>query len=537
MGKRVGSSLGIASLVALVPAAALAIVSDAPTPRRVVSSEQRYQLHHSQHLEGDFSGIPPADAPEREQNGRVGSGGRAVAHRAGGRRIASPGVNARAPRSLLFYTGVNGAEPTLGVTDDGTVLYQGLSFSGPFGLPVPHVARSTDAGATWEHVSPAIESQQRHPVTLDPYIYTDKATDRTFTYDFQFGCSLISFTDDAGDSWTTTVLACGQNDHQTIFAGPPVLSPTSGYPNVVYYCAINGGAAVPPSTASGCSKSLDGGMSFVPTGSLPYVTNPQAGDGNLGIDGFCDGAHGHGFVGPDGTVYLPKGWCGQPWLAISKDEGATWTRVQVADNGMPLDQAGVYDHEAGVVADSKGNLYYTWVANDRLPYLAVSRDGGMTWSKPMMIGPPGIVETSIPGIDIGDDGKVAIVYMGSTNSPGPPYVEGADITDFIGSESLAEKYEDVTWNGYLTVTADALAKDPVFYTASVNDPKDPLIRGTCGPFRCQAEYDFLDVVIAKDGTAWASLVDGCIDLCVTEGRPTNAADGIVAHLVGGPRLR
>ena len=30
-----------------------------------------------------------------------------------------------------------------------------------------------------------------------------------------------------------------------------------------------------------------------------------------------------------------SGWCGQPYLAISHDEGQTWTKVQVAKNGMP----------------------------------------------------------------------------------------------------------------------------------------------------------------------------------------------------------
>lgn len=480
----------------------------------------------------------PAQTADKRQTGRSGSGGRALAHRAGGRAVHSASVRRLAPEARLFRVGVNGGEPTLGVTKQGWVLYQGMTFENF--LPIPDVVRSKDNGRTWEVVSPSLGPARRHPITGDPYLYTDKTTSRTFTFDFEFGCSEISFTDDGGDSWLTTPLGCIQMDHQTLFSGPPAVSPATVYPNVVYFCSINGGALVPTSTASGCSKSVDGGISWVPTGDLPFVTSPGADEGNLGVDGLCDGAVGHGFVGHDGTVYVPKGHCGQPWLAISRDEGATWTRVQVADNGMPLGEGGVFDHEAGIVADREGNLYYTWVARDRLPYLAVSRDGGTKWSKPLMIAPPGVNESSIPGIDIGAKGKVAIVYMGTTNSPGPPFNEPRSCEPvscwFTGDQS-EPLYRDTTWNGYITMTANALDKDPLFYTATVNDPKDPLIRGQCGPFRCQAEYDFLDIFVAPDGTPWAALVDGCVKECISKAPRTNAAEGIVGRLVGGPSLR
>ena len=36
------------------------------------------------------------------------------------------------------------------------------------------------------------------------------------------------------------------------------------------------------------------------------------------------------------NVYLPRDYCSQPWLAISRDEGLTWETVQVAKNGMPV---------------------------------------------------------------------------------------------------------------------------------------------------------------------------------------------------------
>ena len=69
--------------------------------------------------------------------------------------------------------------------------------------------------------------------------------------------------------------------------------------------------------------------------------------------------------------------------------------------------------------DRKGNIYYTWIARNRLPYLAISRDKGKTWSKPMMIAPPKVTEANPPAMDIGDTGKIAIVYMGTQNARGP----------------------------------------------------------------------------------------------------------------------
>ena len=86
-----------------------------------------------------------------------------------------------------------------------------------------------------------------------------------FTYDFLFGCSEISFSDDEGETWTTSTLNCGLQDHQNLFTGPPVTSPTVGYPNIVYTCSTQGGATI-YSLAAQCLKSLDGGLTWSPTG-------------------------------------------------------------------------------------------------------------------------------------------------------------------------------------------------------------------------------------------------------------------------------
>ena len=461
------------------------------------------------------------------------SGGSGVIHRAGGEFVAT----AAAGQGRMYRSGFQAGEPTLGVTKDGTIFYQALD--GP-----PTVLRTED-GKHWKDVSPTLGERRLHPTTLDPYLWVDYETGRVFTYDFMFGCSLLSFTDDKGESWTFTPLNCSLQDHQNLFAGPPVLSPTVGYPHVVYACSNQAGVTI-YEVAAACIKSLDGGVTWAPTGEFAYVTDMQP-ENDLGIAGYCHGAVGHGAVGPDGTVYVPKGFCGQPWLAISKDEGLTWERVQVADNGVPQTTIGVYEHETSVAIDTKGNVYYFWMSGQRQPHLAVSKDGGMTWSKPIPVGPPRLKEATLPHITVGGVGKVAVVYYGSTNSPGKPFPQNDDCKDkmvecfsnlFFLNPPDPKSYENTTWNGYMTVSDDVLGNAPTFLTVTMNDPNDPFVRGPCGPIRCKSVYDFIDVVIDKQGRPWAAYVDICLLGCATGDSKTNQGnEGILGTIIGGPNLR
>lgn len=453
------------------------------------------------------------------------SGGKAVAHRNG--KAVKAG---RTPVAKTFSIGGHALEPTLGHAPNGEMFYAAAGFDSIGGQPGTQVLRSSDGGRTWDNASPRVLGQNTMPITLDPYVWVDDRLDgdnaRVFTIDLTVACSYMSFSDDGGESWTTNPLSCGRpvNDHQTLFSGPPVSSTTVGYPNIVYYCWND-------VASSACSKSLDGGVTFHPTGAPAFSGyDPGSEDpGFFGRDGFCGGLHGHGWVGPEGTVYLPREYCGKPMVAVSHDEGRTWTQVEVSDirsTSQPREGAA----HPSVVTDKKGNVYYLWIAaKDRLPYMAVSRDQGGTWSKPVMVAPPGIKEANLPQIDAVGKGKVALVYYGSTNSPYPKCKD----------ECQAKDYEPATWNGYLTVTVDALSRNPLFTTGLVNNPKDPLIRARCGPGRCHWAYDFIDVEIGPDGIAYGAFVDGCMDECVKDRRLARAGDyeGLVTKLVGGRPLR
>ena len=458
---------------------------------------------------------PPALA----ETAQLATGGKAVAHRAGGERVTSSSITSQAPEAKQYPIKIDGVqigagEPTLGFTKKGDLFY--AAFQSNTRVEVAHTG---DYGKSWDLRSPQIGGRNVQLVSLDPYVWVDPYTDRIFTIDLTVACSYMSFSDDLGKTWITNPLACGRpvNDHQTLASGPPVHSPmTPLYENIVYYCWND-------VASSSCTKSLDGGLTFHPTGSPAYPgADPEAGGqgGN-----FCGGLHGHVHVGPDGTVYLPKEHCGRPFIAISKDEGATWTRVRVAKNGPA---GGGADGDPSVATDDKGNVYYMWLGADRLPYLAVSKDGGTKWSKPMMIAAPGVKEANLPSIWATKAGKIAFTYYGSENSPFNPRREDCE-------DCPAPDYSKTTWNGYLGMSVDALDGDPVFYTGTVNHKSDPLIKGRCGPGRCPAVVDFIDAAIAPNGTPWAAFVDGCIGFCAVSGGLGGPA--LVGSLEGGPKLR
>lgn len=458
---------------------------------------------------------PGAQAASKDLSKR--SGGRATAHRADGKRIQDRSVGRNAPAAKISRLGVQSGEPTIGVSNAGAIFTSAIESNTRV-----NVMRSTDRGESWEVVSPNIAGRNTQLLSLDPYTYVDtrlddKDSSRIFTIDLTVACSIMSYSDDEGESWITNPLACGRpvNDHQTLFMGPPAVSTTVGYPNVVYYCWND-------VASSSCGKSLNGGLTFTPTGSPAF---PGAGS-----QGFCGGLHGHGFVDDDGGVYLPREYCGDPYVAISRDEGATWELAQVSDKISALNG----ESDPSVTVDQAGNIYYLWIGDGRMPYLAISKDGGASWSKPMNVAPPGLREANLPSIASKGKGKIAITYMGSNNSPNDPDVRCGN--DSKPCPQTAE-YAETSWDGVMTISADALSKNPTFYSSTVNHRRDPIYRGRCGPGRCGVVYDFIDIEIDREGIAWAAFVDGCQAICATGNVPNIGNEGIVGYMVGGPRLK
>jgi hypothetical protein len=376
----------------------------------------------------------------------------------------------------------------------------GLADRGPIGI-----ARSADKGASWGRLVPNLAGAPTHPTTNDPYLFVDPATSRIFEEDLTAGdCYVISWSDDDGALWVHSVSGCTESDHATVFTGPAVTSVTKGYSRIVYRCANVVGTGGAYSAAVICQNSLDGGRTWMTTGGPAYVTAYPGGD--LWWGG-CSNGVGHAVTDAQGTIYLPKGHCGQPTLAISKDEGRSWTRVQVSNKGLAKDRYGLQTHDAAVGVDRDGTLYFAWLARDALPYLAISRDHGATWSEAVGIAPPGVRDVGLLELAVGAPGRIAVAMVGAEEPDGP------------------------AWRGYLVGSLNALDARPDFVGGVVDNESDPFIVGNCHT-RCGAMMDFIDVRISPDGTAWAAFVDGCTGSCVQTLGPENDREGVAAHLLG-----
>ena len=395
-------------------------------------------------------GLGPGCAPNRP----------AVAYYAGGAAAHIRGHNRTKLIPCLTDTGLRTSEVGIVVSNAGSVLLTpGLSASStgmPFGI-----ARSVDRGASWK-----LASVPPTPPWVDAFdgnLGIDRRTGRIFQitpgYIGEFAeTPRVNFSDNDGRTWTAggepaLVGPNGNADNTKIFAGPPprrLKDLQRGYPNVVYNCAGH--------QPLRCQASHDGGKTWGPPSNLPFPPQPPS------VTGTCSNFGLNAVVGRDGTVYMGYAPCNVPYVAISRNEGATWQAVRVAD----VESIGWGMTAVGM--DKQGNLYAAWIAAaDRLPYLSISRDGGLRWSTPLMIGAPGVKEAALPRLVSGARGQVAVAYFGSTNSPGAPFPPPC--ADSVATDCPA--WANVTWNTYITETFNALAKQPLFWSAPLNNPAQP----------------------------------------------------------------
>jgi len=357
---------------------------------------------------------------------------------------------------------------------------------------------------------------------------------RTLHGQLTAGDSNTSYTDDDG---ATHIQSQGGGipqgpDHETFGAGPyaptnlnanpPVVEPPHPtYPNAVYYCTQN----VAPEAE--CSRSDDGGLSFGP--GVPIYNLSQ-----------CSGSiHGHVKVARDGTVYVPNYSCALPngnqGVAVSTDNGITWTEYNVPGSGSP--KPGLVDPSVAVALNDVGKpvgqdtntIYFGFIDNDGTPKIAVSHDTGQHWVQypggtfaQNVGGTFGIANSTFPVVVAGDDNRAAFGFLGTTTS---------------GNSSLDANFPGI-WHLYIATTYDG-GNSWVTIDATPNDPVQvgPVCNG--GTF-CSTKRNLLDFNgfdMDSEGRGLLGLSDGCVNCTNTSSSgDSNAAQGLIARQSGGPRL-
>jgi hypothetical protein len=397
----------------------------------------------------------------------------------------------------------NAGEPSVGTNfKTGSTMYQSYVST----YKVKFDDSVSPARASWTNASAGAGNgcPQGSTTSLDPILFTDHQTGRTFESQLSGVDSLTCYTDDDGATWSPSTgggIPSGV-DHQTIGGGPFASGgvgalPTSTYPDAVYYCSQDIATAF-------CAVSRDGGTTFgagVPTYSL--------------LD--CGGLHGHVKVAPDGTAYLPNKGCGADQAAVvSKDNGTSWT-VSKVPGATPSDS----DPSIGV--GSNGTVYFGYVGADGKPGMAVSRDQGKTWTDRQTVGTAfGIQNAVFPTVVAGDDDRASIAYLGTPT--------GGNYQDNANFHGIWHLYVDTTYDGGRTwVTSDATPGDPVQAGSICTGGT------TCGDDRNL--LDFIDVTVDDHGRVTAAFADGCINACVSDpnhvGRDAYAT---IARQSGGKTL-
>lgn len=422
----------------------------------------------------------------------------------GDRSAAAAGAVSVAPASSLVFTnytppessaGAHTAdEPSIGADwKTGAIMYEADLVTYRVNFDDAH----SPAAATWTDVSSTLTSQK----SLDPILFTDPATGRTFVSQLAGQCSLSEFSDDDGASWTPSE-GCGPPsgvDHQSVGGGPFALLPTANpvYADAVYYCSQGVATAF-------CAMSADGGLTYA--AGVPIYSLAQ-----------CGGLHGHVRVAPDGTAIVPNQNCdptptgagvqgtfGNQAAIVSTTNGATWSVSTIPDS------VSTTRSDPAAAADSGGRWYFAYESAVRNAsgtqvgghaMLSTSSDDGTSWSPSVDVGAAlGVRNVTFPEVIAGDPGRAAYAFLGSTTAGDP------ESQTFKGLWYL---YIALTYDGGSTWTVKNLTPgDPVergcIYLAGSGDCPNPSKRNL---------LDFMDIIADSHGRVLVGYADGCTGTC------------------------
>lgn len=423
----------------------------------------------------------------------------------------------------LGTTGFGGAETRVVVTADGTLVYEpaivtpgvaGTAYGA--GLPGPHpstqvspggLAVSSDQAGTWRFDEPAGQTW----VPQDDQLYADPTSGWLYYYalspdpvpqagtplqdQLPAGYAQLMASPDDGAHWYHTALPGYVESENPRFTS----APSAAGRDIVYWCGNN--VLFTPSYRA-CYRSLDAGITWTFASILFSSPVPQhrqcatngetfnASDGN-----YPEGA-------PDGSLYVLVNCGSSTFLARSTDEGTTWP---VLTNASGAPRTAPADGELRV--DPAGNLYLVAQSGDALE-LWTSRDRGQNWQGPQSMTVPGSKNVLQWFMAERGTGEVAVSY-------------------------LADTATGVGYDGYLSVTKDALDAQATFLGTTLDSPGTPVYSGTPP----QARDDFVGVDIGPDGTPWAAFYGSCgtgdtDPACAGQSGDPEANKSFIGHLSG-----
>ncbi|MHB8605407.1 MAG: exo-alpha-sialidase [Thermoplasmatota archaeon] len=402
-----------------------------------------------------------------------------------------------------------------------------INYPAPESLPGAHSARETSIGvdpktntamfqellntarihwddsqippvAAWSDVTFAPNTA----ATLDPILYVDPSSGRTFVSQLLGPTSQVSISDDDGTTWVEAQppVTAPSIDHQNI-GGGPYISPLGGVMNQtpdktqLYYCA--------QLAITQCAASYDGGLTWNAPVPIQAAT--------------CVGLVGHAHGAPDGTIFVPDQWCsGTQSVIVSQTMGASWSIRHVPGVGST-------NGDPSVAIDGGGKTYFSTASNGHA-VVVTSTDDGLHWAAPVDVGAPfNIVNTEFTMATAGDAGRAAVAFYGS---PTPGDDQSSSYT------GIFELYIAYTIDGGATwTTVDAT-------------PGDPVQRGCIwmngGSNPCRNLLDFETMTVDAEGRILVGYGDGCTSAQCKgpDGQPSDSRDslGVIARETTGPRM-
>lgn len=375
--------------------------------------------------------------------------------------LPAPGpVPGAAVTPCITYTGVGAAESVLRTAPNGDLFYSTAFTKAGVGI-----LRSKDLGDTWEYRNTTKAGGARRS-RVQGFMDQDPTTGRLFLHTAKLDIRALNiqtgfdstFSDDGGTTWTPTSIGIRAIDMLRYGFGKPVTSTLNGYPNIIYAMAPS-----PTSTPIGITtqlalgnplqqvmiKSLDGGKTWAHAGA--FSIRPTANGCPVTEWVLWSAIQ----VAADGTIYVAGRRCDKVGIAMSRDEGRTWTVSNVPNTRLPKFQT-IFDPPSNpnyvlgdpLQIDSEGNIYLGYADANKRMRLTVSRDGGATWSEPVVISAPDVYGTYYPTITVKEPGRIGIGYLGVNGGAGA--------------------------NGYMAESTNALAARPTFTSQIINDPAKKL---------------------------------------------------------------